>query len=64
VDEINTTVAKPRWARVRFPVVAVPAIYSVNPEPCVMLKSDEVLLKIVNTSLAANVDAGTVTPPV
>ena len=34
------TVARPRWAKVRLPVVAVPTRYMVTPEPCVIVWLD------------------------
>ena len=36
LEATQTTVASPRWANVRFPVVAVPTRYMVTDVPCVV----------------------------
>ena len=57
-------VQMPRCARVRLPVVAVPARYIVTLAPCVIVWFAAELLKMLIASPIAKMPEGTVTPPV
>lgn len=60
----QSTEATPYCAKVRLPVVAVPAHRNVTDPPCVMVWLEALLLNIVIMSPVLNIPEGIVTPPV